>query len=151
MEKFKTLNDLNLQVKKDDEVLVSEGCCTALTICLNNDGDVFTSFVGAYNPEIIKLLRKVQKTYYKKLIKRLKKENRDEVNNLTKKADVTEDITPKEPVKKEKVKKVHERDLKAETKQTKEKSDTKQTKTEQKANLNKEKKSNKKETANEKK
>ena len=113
MEKFKTLNDLNLQVIKDNnEVLVSEGCCTALTICLNNDGDVFTSFVGAYNPEIIKLLQKVQKSYYKKLIKRLKQENREVVNNLTKKADVTENVTPTTPEKKEKVKKVHERDAK---------------------------------------
>ena len=119
MEKFKTLNDLNIQVIKDNkEVLVSEGCCTALTICLNNDGDVFTSFVGAYNPEIIKLLQKVQKNYYKKLIKRLKQENRDVVNNLTKKAEVTEDVTPKEPAKKEKVKKVHERDAKKQSEAT---------------------------------
>ena len=68
---------------------------------------MFTSFVGAYNPEIIKLLQKVQRRYYRNLIKKLKANNQEVVDNITKKADVAEDETPVEE-KKIKTKKVHE-------------------------------------------
>lgn len=115
-QKFNALNELNIKISNtaSKEVLVDETCCTAITICLNNQGDCLTSFVGAYNPEIIKLLQKVQKTYYKNLIKKLKQKNAEVVNNITKRADVTEDATPVEPEKKQKVKKVHERQTKKE-------------------------------------
>ncbi len=115
-QKFNALNELNIKISNTSskEVLVDETCCTAITICLNNQGDCLTSFVGAYNPEIIKLLQKVQKTYYKNLIKKLKQKNAEVVNNITKRADVTEDATPNAPEKKQKVKKVHERQTKKE-------------------------------------
>ena len=97
MEKYKTLNELNIKITKKKEVLVEEDCCTALTISLNNNGDVFTSFVGAYNPEIIKLLKKVQKTYYKGIIKKLKQQNAESVNNITKNAKINEEHKAEEP------------------------------------------------------
>ena len=107
MEKFKALNELNIKITNNDKTLVDENCCTAITISLNNDGNVFTSFVGAYNPEIIKLLQKVQRRYYRNLIKKLKANNQEVVDNITKKADVAEDETSVEK-KKTKTKKVHE-------------------------------------------
>ncbi len=107
MEKFKALNELNIKITNNDKTLVDENCCTAITISLNNEGNVFTSFVGAYNPEIIKLLQKVQRRYYRNLIKKLKANNQEVVDNITKKADVAEDETPVEE-KKTKTKKVHE-------------------------------------------
>lgn len=107
MEKFKAHNELNIKITNNDKTLVDENCCTAITISLNNEGNVFTSFVGAYNPEIIKLLQKVQRRYYRNLIKKLKANNQEVVDNITKKADVAEDETPVEE-KKIKTKKVHE-------------------------------------------
>ena len=107
MEKFKALNELNIKITNNDKTLVDENCCTAITISLNNEGNVFTSFVGAYNPEIIKLLQKVQRRYYRNLIKKLKANNQEVVDNITKNADVAEDETPVEE-KKIKTKKVHE-------------------------------------------
>ena len=107
MEKFKALNELNIKITNNDKTLVDENCCTAITISLNNEGNVFTSFVGAYNPEIIKLLQKVQSRYYRNLIKKLKANNQEVVDNITKNADVAEDETPVEE-KKIKTKKVHE-------------------------------------------
>lgn len=97
MEKYKTLNELNIKITKNKEVLVEEDVCTALTISLNNNGDVFTSFVGAYNPEIIKLLKKVQKTYYKGIIKKLKQQNAESVNNIAKNAKINEEHKAEEP------------------------------------------------------
>lgn len=119
-QKFKALNELELKIRNSStkEDLINESCCTAITICLNNQGDCFTSFVGAYNPEIIKLLNKVQKTYYKNLIKKLKQKNAEVINNITKNAEVTEDATPSQPVKKEKVKKEHQRKTKQTDKTT---------------------------------
>ena len=58
---------------KENEELVSEQACTVLTISLNNDGEIFTTFLGAYNKDILKLLKNTQKTYYKNLAKKLKK------------------------------------------------------------------------------
>ena len=107
MEKFKALNELNIKITNNDKTLVDENCCTAITISLNNDGNVFTSFVGAYNPEIIKLLQKVQRRYYRNLINKLKANNQEVVDNITKNADVAEDETPVKE-KKIKTKKVHE-------------------------------------------
>ncbi len=74
MEKFETNNDLTLKIfSKENEELVSEQACTVLTISLNNDGEIFTTFLGAYNKDILKLLKNTQKTYYKNLAKKLKK------------------------------------------------------------------------------
>ena len=118
-QKFKTINELNIKITNTStkENLVDENCCTAITVCLNNNGDCFSSFVGAYNPEIVKLLRKVQKTYYRNLMKKLKQNNKEaaeSVGKATPQAAVTEDATP---TKKVKEKKVHER----QTKENKEK------------------------------
>ncbi len=109
-QRFNALNELNIKItnSSNKETLVDETCCSAITICLNNQGDCLTSFVGAYNPEIIKLLQKVQKTYYKNLIKKLKHNNQEVVDNITKSGKSEVDATPTEPPKKVREKKVHE-------------------------------------------
>lgn len=124
MKEFKALNELDLKISNQEKTLVEESCCTAITIALNNNGDVFTSFVGAYNPDIIKLLKKVQKTYFKGLVKKLKNKNEEAVKNVTKQADVQNEITTQTEQPK-KVKKVHEP---RKTKQTKEENKTDQSK-----------------------
>lgn len=73
MNKLDTENELTLKVVNNNEhELVNEKCCTVLTVSLNNNGEVFTSFLGAYNKEVLKLLKKAQLTYYKGLMKKLK-------------------------------------------------------------------------------
>ena len=52
-------------------------------------------------------MQKVQRRYYRNLIKKLKANNQEVVDNITKKADVAEDETSVEK-KKTKTKKVHE-------------------------------------------
>ena len=71
--KFETINELKLKVSgAKDQVLVDEECCTCINILLKNDGQVMTSFLGAHNPEIIRLLEKAQKLYFKEIKKTLK-------------------------------------------------------------------------------
>jgi len=71
--KFETINELKLKVSgAKDQVLVEEDCCTCINILLKNDGQVMTSFLGAHNPEIIRLLEKAQKLYFKEIKKTLK-------------------------------------------------------------------------------
>lgn len=74
MDKIETENELNYKVTNQttNQTLIDENCCTLLTISLTNSGDVFTTFLGAYNEEILKLLKRTQKQYYKNLIKKLK-------------------------------------------------------------------------------
>ena len=74
MGKFNTENDLRLAVTgENEEYLVDEKCCTCINVILKNDGQIMTSFLGAHNPEIVKVLEKAQKAYFKELKKTLKK------------------------------------------------------------------------------
>lgn len=84
MAKYESLNELNLKITQGDKTLIDELCCTAVTVALNNDGEVFTSFVGNYNAEILKLLKNVHKTYYKNLLKKLKHKQKEEGSEKTK-------------------------------------------------------------------
>lgn len=70
--KFDTDNDLTVSVTHGDEVLVKEECCTCITIVLNNEGKIMTSFMGGHNPYIVGQLEKAQKIYFKSLKKALK-------------------------------------------------------------------------------
>jgi len=73
-ELFKTPNDIKVNVTKfDGEVIINEDCCTMLSIIMKNSGDVACSFFGAHNPEIIKVLEKSLKGYFKAIKKELKK------------------------------------------------------------------------------
>ena len=88
MEKIDTANELNFKVTNttNKQTLIDENCCTLLTISLTNSGDIFTPFLGAYNEDILKLLKHTQKQYYKNLIKKLRSSE-----TLTGKADVMEE------------------------------------------------------------
>lgn len=79
MDKIETENELNFKVtnKTSKQTLIDENCCTLLTISLTNSGDVFTTFLGAYNEDILKLLKRTQKQYYKNLVKKLKASKQD--------------------------------------------------------------------------
>ena len=71
-QQFETDNDLLLTVKHGKDVLVNENCCTCITIMLNNEGKIMTSFLGGHNPYILRQLEKAQKVYFKSLKKALK-------------------------------------------------------------------------------
>lgn len=97
MEKLETENDLTLIIKNNENVeIVNEQCCTILTVSLNNSGDVYTTFLGAYNKDVLKLLEKSQRNYYKSLMKKLKNnqipnmESSEALNELSVKNNKTE-------------------------------------------------------------
>ena len=71
---FKTPNDLKVNVTKSNgEVVIDEDCCTMVSIILKNTGDIAASFFGAHNPEVVKVLEKSLKGYFKGIKKELKK------------------------------------------------------------------------------
>lgn len=74
MDKIETENELNFKVTNttSNQTLIDENCCTLLTVSLTNSGDIFTTFLGAYNEDILKMLKHTQKQYYKSLIKKLR-------------------------------------------------------------------------------
>ena len=79
MDKLQTNNDLRLTIKAEEkEILVDEVCCTSVNIMLKNDGQIMTSFLGAHNPEIIMMLEKTLKLYFKGIKKTLKQKYREE-------------------------------------------------------------------------
>ncbi len=85
MDKIETENELNFKVtnKTNNQTLIDENCCTLLTISLTNSGDIFTTFLGAYNEDILKMLKHTQKQYYKSLIKKLRSsQNKDGTTNV---------------------------------------------------------------------
>ena len=70
---FKTANDLKVNVTKlNGEVVIDEECCTMVSILLKNTGDIAASFFGAHNPNVIKILEKSLKKYFKSIKKELK-------------------------------------------------------------------------------
>lgn len=72
---FKCPNDLNVTITKDNgEVIFNENCCTNVSILVKNDGQIATSFLGAHSPEMVKVLDKTLKKYFKALKKTLKEE-----------------------------------------------------------------------------
>lgn len=72
---FKCPNELRVSIKKDNgEMVIDEDCCTNLSILVKNTGEIATSFLGAHSPELIKILDKTLKKYFKILKKTLKEE-----------------------------------------------------------------------------
>lgn len=72
---FKCPNDLRVSIKKDNgEMVLDESCCTNLSILVKNSGEMATSFLGAHSPELIRVLEKSLKKYFKTLKKTLKEE-----------------------------------------------------------------------------
>ena len=78
---FKTANDLRVNVTKSNgEVVIDEDCCTMVSIILKNTGDIAASFFGAHNPQVVRILEKSLKGYFKGIKKELKKNYLDESN-----------------------------------------------------------------------
>ena len=72
---FKCGNDLKINVAKfNGEVVFDEECCTIVGVIMKNTGEIATSFFGAHNPEVIKVLEKSLKMYFKSIKKTLKSE-----------------------------------------------------------------------------
>lgn len=105
---FKCANDINVKITKfSGEVLLCEECCTSLSIILKNDGNVATSFLGSHSPELVKVLERCIKKYFKGLKKTLKEEyNRTDNDEIKVVKDYPKDNdntdTKKEKHKKEK-------------------------------------------------
>ena len=73
---FKCPNDLKINVTKSNgEVVIDEECCTSVSVILKNSGEMATSFFGAYNSDVIKILEKAIKVYFKGVKKTLKNES----------------------------------------------------------------------------
>lgn len=78
---FKCPNDLKVTIVKDNgEVVVDESCCTNLSILVKNSGEIATSFLGAHSPEMIKVLERSLKVYFKSIKKTLRAEYKREGN-----------------------------------------------------------------------
>ena len=76
---FKCGNDLKITVSKfTGESVLDEECCTVVGVILKNTGEIATSFLGAHNPEVIKVLEKTLKVYFKSIKKTLKNEFKKE-------------------------------------------------------------------------
>lgn len=72
---FKCPNDFKVTMSKHNgEVVLDEECCTAVSIILKNTGEIATSFFGAHNKDVIKILEKTLKVYFKSIKKTLKTE-----------------------------------------------------------------------------
>ena len=83
---IKCANDLKVNIKKSNgEVVIDEECCTAVSVLLKNSGELATSFFGAHNPEVVKILEKTLKMYFRAIKKALKenyKEAEEEIKVL---------------------------------------------------------------------
>ena len=72
---FKCPNDLKINITKSNgEVIIDEECCTAVSVILKNSGELATSFFGAHNPEMVKVIEKATKMYFKAIKKALRKD-----------------------------------------------------------------------------
>ena len=72
---FKCANDLKVSVTKlNGEILMNEDCCTMIQLVLKNTGEMATSFFGSHNPQVLNVLEKALKGYFKSMKKTLKKE-----------------------------------------------------------------------------
>lgn len=80
---FKTSNDLKVNVTKiNGEVVIDEECCTMVSIIMKNTGEIGASFFGAHNPDVIKVLEKSLKTYFKGIKKELKKRYKSDEDEI---------------------------------------------------------------------
>lgn len=81
-----TDNHLHVEItdSKTKNKYVSQDCCTCINILLTNDGDIATSFLGVHNDDIIMILEKAQKLYFKKIKKEFKKQT-DSIKRESKK------------------------------------------------------------------
>ena len=99
---FKTPNDLKVTVAKSNgEVVIDEECCTMVSIILKNTGDIAASFFGAHNPEVVRVLEKSLKEYFKGIKKELRKnyyENSEDEIKVVKEEIPTSDKWSGEPV-----------------------------------------------------
>ena len=75
---FDTDNHLNVVVSdvKSKNQYISQECCTCINVLLTNDGEIATSFLGVHSDEIISILEKAQKLYFKKLKKKFREDKR---------------------------------------------------------------------------
>ncbi|MBQ7351328.1 MAG: hypothetical protein IJW59_00460 [Clostridia bacterium] len=79
---FKCPNDLSVSVTKfNGDILIKEDGCTVVQLLLKNTGEMATSFFGAHSPQVIKVMEKALKGYFKKLKKTLKEEYRKDGND----------------------------------------------------------------------
>lgn len=76
---FNTPNELKIKVTKfTGQTILDEDCCTSLNMVVKNDGQIQGNFLGAYNEELLKLLKRATKEYFKVLKKNLKSKPNDE-------------------------------------------------------------------------
>ena len=97
---FRCGNDLKINVSKcTGETVLDEECCTIVGVILKNTGEIATSFFGAHNPEVIKVLEKTLKVYFKSIKKTLKQEFKKEGSNDIKVVDkdIPNDVSKKTP------------------------------------------------------
>ena len=76
---FKCPNDLNVKITKSNgELVFDEDCCTNVSIILKNSGEIATSFLGSHNPQLVRILEKTLKQYFKGIKKTLRKEYKND-------------------------------------------------------------------------
>ena len=82
--------ELNICVKKNGKIeYLNEDCMTAMTFLVKADGEIACSYFGVQSDEIVDLLGKVQKKYFKKIkqeFKQTKKQKklREEIEDFNK-------------------------------------------------------------------
>lgn len=81
-ELLKCGNDLKITVTKlNGEVIQDEECCTVVNLIMKNTGEIGTSFLGAYNMELVKLFEEVMANYMKTVKKEMKKQFKNPDND----------------------------------------------------------------------
>ena len=81
-ELLKCGNDLKITVTKlNGEVIQDEECCTVVNLIMKNTGEIGTSFLGAYNMELVKLFEEVMANYMKTVKKAMKKQFKNPDND----------------------------------------------------------------------
>ena len=83
-------DELNITVKKNGNIeYLNEDCLMAMTFLLKADGEIGCSYFGVQSDEIVDLLGRVQKKYFKKIkqeFKQTKKQKklRKEIDDFNK-------------------------------------------------------------------
>jgi hypothetical protein len=55
---------------------ISQECCTCINVLLTNDGEIATSFLGVHSDDIISILERAQKLYFRKLKKKFREDKK---------------------------------------------------------------------------
>lgn len=82
--------ELNICVQKNGEIeYLNEDCMTAMTFLVKANGDIGCSYFGVQSDQIVDLLGKVQKKYFKKIKEEFKqtkrqKKLREEIEDFNK-------------------------------------------------------------------